>query len=192
MGARGHGLGDVAGIANAAVGDDRHAVPPTPCRLVIAVICGTPTPEITRVVQIDPGPMPTLTASAPACDQGPRPSAVATLPAITSISIAPLDALHRLDHVARVAVGRVHHQDIDARLDQRFGPLVIVDANRRPDPQPAPFVLARVGEVRELVDVLDGDQTLQFIVIVHQQQFLDLIFRQNPLRRFERCIFRRP
>jgi len=31
----------------------------------IAVICGTPTPATTRVVQIDPGPMPTLTASAP-------------------------------------------------------------------------------------------------------------------------------
>ena len=32
----------------------------------IAVICGTPTPATIRVVQIEPGPMPTLTASAPA------------------------------------------------------------------------------------------------------------------------------
>ena len=32
----------------------------------MAVICGTPTPLITRVVQIDPGPIPTFTASAPA------------------------------------------------------------------------------------------------------------------------------
>src|SRR5438128_1321210 len=31
----------------------------------IAVICGTPTPVTTRVVQIEPGPTPTLTASAP-------------------------------------------------------------------------------------------------------------------------------
>jgi len=36
----------------------------------MAVICGTPTPEITRVVQIDPGPMPTFTASAPAATVG--------------------------------------------------------------------------------------------------------------------------
>src|SRR3569832_2256330 len=33
--------------------------------LEIAVICGTPTPATMRVVQIDPGPMPTLTPSAP-------------------------------------------------------------------------------------------------------------------------------
>jgi hypothetical protein len=33
--------------------------------LEIAVICGTPTPATIRVVQIEPGPMPTLTASAP-------------------------------------------------------------------------------------------------------------------------------
>ena len=30
------------------------------------MICGTPAPVTTRVVQIDPGPMPTLTASTPA------------------------------------------------------------------------------------------------------------------------------
>ena len=32
----------------------------------IAMICGTPTPVTMRVVQIEPGPMPILTASAPA------------------------------------------------------------------------------------------------------------------------------
>ncbi len=35
----------------------------------MAVICGTPTPATMRVVQIEPGPMPTLTASAPCFDQ---------------------------------------------------------------------------------------------------------------------------
>ena len=34
--------------------------------LAMAEICGTPTPATMRVVQIEPGPMPTLTASAPA------------------------------------------------------------------------------------------------------------------------------
>src|SRR5262249_10359028 len=46
-----------------------------------AVSCGTPTPATTRVVQIEPGPMPTLTASAPASISALAPSAVATLPA---------------------------------------------------------------------------------------------------------------
>ena len=42
---------------------------PVPCNAFdanwIAVICGTPTPATMRVVQIEPGPMPTFTASAP-------------------------------------------------------------------------------------------------------------------------------
>jgi hypothetical protein len=42
---------------------------------MIAVSCGTPTPATMRVVQIEPGPMPTLTASAPASISALVPSA---------------------------------------------------------------------------------------------------------------------
>ena len=48
------------------------------------MICGTPTPAITRVVQIDPGPIPILMASAPALIRALVASAVPTLPAISS------------------------------------------------------------------------------------------------------------
>ena len=50
---------------------------------MIAVSCGTPTPATMRVVQIEPGPMPIFTASAPASISAWAPSRVATLPAIT-------------------------------------------------------------------------------------------------------------
>jgi hypothetical protein len=50
---------------------------------MIAVICGTPTPATIRVVQIEPGPIPTLTASAPASISARVAAAVATLPATT-------------------------------------------------------------------------------------------------------------
>src|SRR4029079_17979534 len=50
---------------------------------MIAVSCGTPTPATIRVVQIDPGPIPTLIASAPASTSALAASAVATLPATT-------------------------------------------------------------------------------------------------------------
>ena len=50
---------------------------------MIAVSCGTPTPATIRVVQIDPGPIPTFTASAPAPISARVASAVATLPATT-------------------------------------------------------------------------------------------------------------
>ncbi len=52
-----------------------------------AVSCGTPTPATMRVVQIEPGPMPTLTASAPASTSACAPSPVAMLPAITSVRL---------------------------------------------------------------------------------------------------------
>jgi hypothetical protein len=48
---------------------------------MIAVSWGTPTPATTRVVQIEPGPIPTLTASAPAPISALVASPVATLPA---------------------------------------------------------------------------------------------------------------
>ncbi len=47
-----------------------------------AVICGTPTPATTRVVQIEPGPIPTLMTEAPASIKSRVASAVATLPAM--------------------------------------------------------------------------------------------------------------
>jgi hypothetical protein len=50
---------------------------------MIAVSCGTPTPATILVVQIEPGPMPTLIESAPESISALAPSAVATLPATT-------------------------------------------------------------------------------------------------------------
>ena len=52
----------------------------------MAVICGMPAPETTRVVQMEPGPIPTFTAATPAETRSAAPSWVPTLPAITSRS----------------------------------------------------------------------------------------------------------
>ena len=49
----------------------------------IAVICGTPIPATILVVQIEPGPIPTFTQSAPASIRAFAASAVAMLPAIS-------------------------------------------------------------------------------------------------------------
>jgi hypothetical protein len=72
---------------------------------MMAVSCGTPTPAMTRVVQMEPGPIPTFTASAPAPISALVASAVATLPATTwtaldrrlmrSIGHRLFDILHR-------------------------------------------------------------------------------------------------
>ena len=52
--------------------------------LSIAMICGTPTPATMRVVQIEPGPRPTFTPSAPASTSASAAAPVAMLPPITS------------------------------------------------------------------------------------------------------------
>ena len=48
----------------------------------MAVFWGTPTPVTTRVVQMDPGPIPTLTASIPLSTSASAASLVAILPAM--------------------------------------------------------------------------------------------------------------
>ncbi len=58
----------------------------TSAESAIAVICGTPMPAMTRVVHMEPGPMPILTQSAPASIMALVPSAVATLPAMRAVS----------------------------------------------------------------------------------------------------------
>ena len=50
--------------------------------LCTAVSCGTPTPETILVVQIEPGPIPTLTALAPASIRALAAAPVAILPAM--------------------------------------------------------------------------------------------------------------
>ena len=56
-----------------------------PSQRRLAMLCGTPTPATMRVVQIEPGPIPTLTASAPASTKAKAAAPVAILPPITSM-----------------------------------------------------------------------------------------------------------
>ena len=107
---------------------------------MMAVSCGTPTPATMRVVQIEPGPMPTLTASAPASISARAPSAVAMLPAMTwQALLRRFTARDRLDHALGMAVGGVDHDDVDLGLEQRLGALSAVgaDADRGGDAQAA-------------------------------------------------------
>src|SRR5881396_758141 len=52
----------------------------------MAVICGTPTPVTTRVVQIEPGPTPTFTASTPRSTSARAPVPLATFPPTSCVS----------------------------------------------------------------------------------------------------------
>ena len=138
---------------------------PDPRRLpgasMIAVSCGTPTPATTRVVQIEPGPMPTFTASAPAPISALVASAVATLPATIWTAFEGLaDPLDRGGDVAIVAVRGVDDDQVAFGVDQRLRALeaLVADRGRGGDAQPPGAVLGRVGIGDRFLDVLDGDQ----------------------------------
>ena len=110
------------------------------------MICGTPTPATMRVVQIDPGPIPTFTPSAPWSTSARAPSPVPTLPPITcDLRVALLDPLHPVQHALRVPVGGVHHEQVGAGLDQGRDALVgaLAHADRGAHAQLALGVLAR-------------------------------------------------
>ena len=143
---------------------------------MIAVSCGTPTPATIRVVQIEPGPMPTLIASAPASTSALAASAVATLPATTWTEFdRPLHPLDRRGDVDVVAVRGVDDDAVAAGVDQRLRALEagVADGGRRGDPQPPFGILGRERRGDRLLDVLDGDQADAMVVLVDHQQFLD-------------------
>ena len=151
---------------------------------MIAVSCGTPTPATIRVVQIEPGPMPTLIASAPASISACAPSRGGDVAGDHLDRVGELlDPRHRFQHARGMAVRGVDHDEIDAGVDQPLGALeaVLADRGRGGDAQPALRVLAGVRMRDRLLDVLDGDQADAAILVVDHQQLLDAVLVQQPL-----------
>ena len=134
-------------------------------------------------MQIEPGPIPTFTASAPASISASVASAVATLPAITSTGDARLDPAHHLDHAERMSVRRVDDEHIGAGGDECLRALdrVGADADGGADAQPAALVLRRVRVLDLLLNVLDRDEPAQLAVGIDDRQLLDLVAVQDLL-----------
>ncbi len=150
----------------------------------IAVTCGTPTPATTRVVQIDPGPTPTFTASTPASTSACAPARVATFPPMIctwAVMRVGLEPPHHLQEQPSVPVRGVGDQHVDPRLDQgaRALPRVAVEADRRTHPQPALVVLGRQRILLGLHEVLDRDQPGEASLRIHQRQLLDLVLGED-------------
>src|SRR3954447_16739947 len=166
-----------------------------------AVICGTPTPATTRVVQMVVGGAPDPGHGAGGADGA---GSDADLDRIRTgvnqrlgagagghIAADDVDAvlaaellLHPRDHVedgALVAVGGVDDDHVDPGVDQQAGALVgvLADAHRRGDDQPAVGVLGGVGVLVALDEVLDRDQPAQPAGVVDDRQLLDLVLRQQ-------------
>ncbi len=140
-------------------------------------------PATTRVVQIDPAPMPDLHRARPGLDQrlGCRAGGhVARNDVDGAVEGLPHPA-HGLDDALRVPVRGVDHERVDVRGDERLGALhrVLGGAHRGRDAKAAEFVLARGRVLDRLLNVLDRDEALEPVVLVDDEQLLDLVTVQD-------------
>ena len=130
---------------------------------MIAVSCGTPTPATIRVVQIEPGPMPTFTASAPGRDQrraSPRrsPRCRRRSGRVRSMGLDPLDRRRRRPSEWPCAVSittRSTPASISATDRSKPG---IAHGRGRGDAQPAQLVLAGLRVQHRLLGVLQRQE----------------------------------
>ena len=134
------------------------------------------------MVQIEPGPTPTLTASTPDVEQRARRLAGDDVAGDhLHLRVVLLDPADAIDHALRMTVRGIDHQHVDAGIDQRGHALlgVAAHADRRTDQQGFLRVLGGMRVVARLLDVLDGDQPAQLEVVVDHQHLLDAVLVQQ-------------
>ncbi len=78
-------------------------------------------------------------------------------------------------HALRMAMRGIDHDHVHAGIDQGRDALlgVAADANRGADQQALVAILGGVRVVAGLLDVLDGDQSAQLVVVVDDQNLFD-------------------
>ena len=88
-----------------------------------------------------------------------------------------------------MSVGTVDGEQINFGPHQLLGAFEEVPggANRRSYPQPAMIVLGGGGILQALLNVLDRDQALEIVLIVHHQQLLDAMLVQDRFRIAQGC-----
>ena len=86
-----------------------------------------------------------------------------------------------------MTVRRIHHDDVDARVDQgaRANNGLRTCSDRRRHAQAAVLILVRVRKIAPLEDVLHGDETLEHAGFVNHRKLLDLVQGQNGFGRGE-------
>jgi hypothetical protein len=144
----------------------------------MAVICGTPAPVTTRVVQIDPGPMPTFSPSMPSAIKSRAPSAVATFPASSSMSgNLCFTCANGIHHARRVPVRSVDRQasTFTRAISSARSREIACRSDGGAHAQAPLLILGGVREFELLLDVLYGDETLQIEILVHHEKLFDAV-----------------
>ena len=99
------------------------------------------------------------------------------------IGVLGLDVLHSLHDVAGVAVGAVEHESVRARVEQRARAVEHVrrHADGGGDEETAAAVLRGVRVGDRLFNVLDRDETLEPEVLIDDGQLFDFVLAQRLL-----------
>src|SRR5471032_37928 len=94
-----------------------------------------------------------------------------------------LDPFHAVEDALRMAVGRVDHQHVDAGGDQQLDAFLILlaDADGGADQQLALRILRCQRVLGRLLDVLDRDQAAQFELVVDHQHALEAVLVHQAL-----------
>src|SRR5580700_1479914 len=97
--------------------------------------------------------------------------------------------LYRLEHLGGVAVSAVDGEHVNFGFGQFLGALkkIASCANRRTDAQAPLRVFGGIWILQLLLNVFYGDQSLEVVLVVDDQQFLDAMLVENLLRILERC-----
>ena len=185
VGAGGDGLGDVAGEADATVGDQRH---------VGALEGGGHFGDGGDLRDADAGDdaggadgaradahFDAVGAGFHQRDGGFGGGDVAADHVhVREVLLDPGDAV---EHALRVTVGGVHHDHIHARFHQRGDALfgAAAGAHGRADAQTALAVFTGVGVAGGFFDVLDGDHAAQLAGVVDHQDLFDAVLVQQGL-----------
>ncbi len=78
------------------------------------------------------------------------------------------------DDVGRMSVSTVDDNHVHAAADEAFHPLVIMHTDSSASTQPPLLVFASLGKPLHHVDVFDRNKPRQFVIFVNQQKFLHL------------------
>ena len=185
VGARGDGLGDVAGVLQPAVTDHGH---PGRVRGLRGLVDRGHLRD--AHARHHPGgadrsrPDADLDAVRPRVDQGLRATAGGHVAADHLGVGIRLDLRDHVQHGLGVPVRGIHDQEVHSGLGQRLGATlgVLPDPDRRPDHQAAGRVLGRGGKLLALGEVLHRDQAFEAAGLVDQWQLLHLVLAQQPQR----------
>ena len=99
------------------------------------------------------------------------------------VGVTVADGLHLLEHADRVAVGGVDGDHVHLGVHQRIDTVehVAGHTHRRAAQQATVGILGGIGILGGLFNILDGDQTAQHAIVIHNGQLFNAVLGQDHL-----------